>query len=104
MSEDLKSVAVSEISFMLGYEQSVFQKIILEYILGYSRSRKEYVFKRMNEFFYLTRSQEQINNFLNFLKTYAKSGLEKIDSLETLGSEKDKRNIRKLGNGVVKKV
>jgi ABC-type cobalt transport system substrate-binding protein len=40
MSEDLKSVGVSEISFMLGYEQTVFQKIIIEYILGYSRSRK----------------------------------------------------------------
>lgn len=81
MCEDLKSVGVSEISFMLGYEQAIFQKIILEYILGYSRSKKEYVFKRMNEFIYLTRSQEQITNFFKFLNIYTKNNLEKVESL-----------------------
>ena len=104
MSEDLKSVAVSEISFMLGFEQSVFQKIILEYILGYSRSKKQYVFKRMNEFFYLTRSQQQINSFLDFLNIYAKRSLDKIDSIETLASDEYRKNIRKLGNNGVKKI
>ncbi len=101
MSEDMKSVGVVEISFMLGYEQSIFQKIVIEYILGYSRSKKEYVFKRMNEFVYMTRSNEQIDNFFKFLNMYAKNKMEEVKSGETMGTER--KGVTRLGrNSVVK--
>jgi hypothetical protein len=45
-----------------------------------------------------------MNSFLEFLNIYAKRSLDKIDSIETLASEQNKKNIRKLGNNGVKKI